>query len=96
MAFDYETCDKDQLRIHAENLGMKKLDMRKSLEDLVGEVQAQEYAVSRMDPEDKPKRRVKPTHLLHKVNGRVQEYTDALWATDSYYPCNDKGETVQK
>ena len=89
MSFDYENCTKDTLAEYATQFGIT-LDMRKSLDTLIAQVKKEEAGGEKAKAEPpKPAARF----LLHPVNGRVFEFTQALFE-HGLIPCDEDGKRV--
>jgi hypothetical protein len=90
MAFDYDNCDKNQLDEYASTLGLT-LDLRKSIKTLIEETKAAESALA--VPREKAAVKDVPRWLKHPVNGRIFEYTDALFEY-GLIPCAGPDDSV--
>jgi hypothetical protein len=90
MAFNYDNCTKDQLDEYASTLGIT-LDMRKSLANLIEDVKKAEPKPDKAIAEAGNVAKEKPRWLRHPKNGRIFEYTDALFEY-GLIPCKNPKE----
>lgn len=100
MAFDYDNANKDSIDEYARTLGLE-LDLSKPLASLVKEVRTAEkrqgslFGDEGKTPTASSIKLEDVKWLLHPVNLRVFEYTDAL-LDNGLVPCDEHGNRLDQ